>query len=441
MKKNYLSFLFLCIQVFVFAQSTPQTNTTTVPPPKPPAFSTTLYGFARNDMVFDSRLTEYVREGQLALWPKGKDLVNGKDFNDKSQLNILGILTRLGVRIAGPDVLGAKVTGLVEGDFFGQAEPNIGLLRLRHGFVKMEWKNAALTLGQTWYPLFIPEAFPGVVNFSTGIPIAPFGWAGQIKYSQTLGKNLFLHLTAYRAREFANTVVTYSTQPSTSSAAASPNFASMNAGLPTLNAHFQYKSEKFIAGAQLDYNKTTPYTKDANATGTAVINDASVNATTLMAYTKIVLKPISIKFQYLAAENPVQWVMMGGILEYRDANKIISYKPIKTSAMWFEIYGNGKKWVPGLFIGTTSINGGDKGATNAFGRAVGVSGYGIQNLFRISPRIEYHAGKIKFAFEIEHTTANWGTRGNDGKVIEGDPTKPIDNVANTRLTFSTIYSF
>ena len=109
--------------------------------------------------------------------------------------------------------------------------------------------------------------------------------------------------------------------------------------------------------------------------------------------------------------------------------------------MWFEIYGNGKKWVPGLFIGTTSINGGDKGATNAFGRAVGVSGYGIQNLFRISPRIEYHAGKIKFAFEIEHTTANWGTRGNDGKVIEGDPTKPIDNVANTRLTFSTIYSF
>ena len=159
MKKNYLSFLFLCIQVFVFAQSTPQTNTTTVPPPKPPAFSTTLYGFVRNDMVFDSRLTEYVREGQLALWPKGKDLVNGKDFNDKSQLNILGILTRLGVRIAGPDVLGAKVTGLVEGDFFGQAEPNIGLLRLRHGFVKMEWKNAALTLGQTWYPLFIPEAF------------------------------------------------------------------------------------------------------------------------------------------------------------------------------------------------------------------------------------------------------------------------------------------
>ena len=84
----------------------------------------------------------------------------------------------------------------------------------------------------TWANLvsfIIPEAFPGVVNFSTGIPIAPFGWAGQIKYSQTLGKNLFLHLTAYRAREFANTVVTYSTQPITSSAAVSPNFASMNA--------------------------------------------------------------------------------------------------------------------------------------------------------------------------------------------------------------------
>ncbi|MCX8481043.1 MAG: hypothetical protein ORN58_03900 [Sediminibacterium sp.] len=445
MKKKCLTIWLIGLQFCLLAQTNPSATlpnpaaNTTTPKPNPPSF--TWYGFARNDLNIDSRLSEFVREGQLNLWPKGKDIVNGKDFNDKSQLNILGILTRLGVKINGPDVLGAKLSGQIEGDFFGQAEANIGLLRLRHGFVKLEWTKSALLFGQTWYPLFIPEAFPGVVNFSTGIPIAPFGWAGQIKFSKTLSKDLFLHLTAYKPREFADASVSYANQPATSSASSSPNFASMNATLPELNAHIQYKSDKFILGAQIDYSVLIPYTKDVNAAGTAVINNASVSATTLMAYTKIVTKPVSIKAQFIAAEDATHWVMMGGFLEYRDANKMVSYKPTKTTSIWGEVYGNGKKWIPGIFIGYTSNDGANPGATIGYGRMVGISGYGIKDILRISPRIEYVAGKLKFGVEVEQTTANWGTRGNDGKVITGDATKPIDAITNTRFTFSTIYSF
>ena len=41
-------------------------------------------------------------------------------------------------------------------------------------------------MGQTWYPTFIPEVFPGVANFSTGIMFNPFGWASQVKLKQNL---------------------------------------------------------------------------------------------------------------------------------------------------------------------------------------------------------------------------------------------------------------
>ena len=57
--------------------------------------------------------------------------MGGVDANGKSQLNILGILTRFGVKVSGPDALGAKTSAVVEGDFFGQGDATIGLLRLR----------------------------------------------------------------------------------------------------------------------------------------------------------------------------------------------------------------------------------------------------------------------------------------------------------------------
>ncbi|HMU73422.1 MAG TPA: hypothetical protein PKD93_11810, partial [Ferruginibacter sp.] len=188
---------------FASAQTQPAPAAAPAKPAQP--ISITLYGFVRNDLNYDSRQMNFVREGQLDLYPKDIDTVGmaGVDANKKSQLNILGILARLGVRVSGPDAFGAKTSAVLEGDFFGQAEANIGLLRLRHGYVKLDWKKHALTLGQTWYPLFIPECYPGVVNFNTGIPIAPFGWTAQIKYTAKFTDRFNASITAYKPREFS----------------------------------------------------------------------------------------------------------------------------------------------------------------------------------------------------------------------------------------------
>ena len=63
--------------------------------------------------------------------------------------------------------MGRKASGKLEGDFFGNTQESIGLFRLRHAYAQLAWEKSSLTLGQTWYPSFVPEVFPGVANFST----------------------------------------------------------------------------------------------------------------------------------------------------------------------------------------------------------------------------------------------------------------------------------
>lgn len=396
--------------------------------PAAPIIGTTLYGFIRNDMFYDSRQNVFVREGQLNLYPKDIDLQSdGSDYNKKSQLNILGILTRLGVRITGPDAFKAKTSAVIEGDFFGQADVNIGLFRLRHGYVKLDWEKSALTLGQTWYPMFIPECFPGVVGFNTGIPIAPFGWAGQAKFMYKFDKKTSLSLTAYKPREFAEANV---------NPADITNAASLNASIPQFNLHLQYKGDKLLVGGQVEYNAVKPYVKYGVAPLIRTSNE-TVSAVTAMAYAKITTKKVGIKTQIVLGQNTNHWVMMGGYLGYKATpTGIETYKPAKTTAAWIDIYGTGKKIVPGLFVGYSVNNGASAGATAAYGRAIGVSGRGIKDLLRVAPRLDFISGKLSFRNELEFTQAQYGTRANNGKVVGA-----TDKITNIRFTFSTIFNF
>jgi hypothetical protein len=85
---------------------------------------------------------------------------NGDDINATGASNFLSVVSRLGVNFKGPNVWGAKASGKLEGDFFGNTQESIGLFRLRHAYAQLAWEKSSLTLGQTWYPSFVPEVFP-----------------------------------------------------------------------------------------------------------------------------------------------------------------------------------------------------------------------------------------------------------------------------------------
>ena len=211
-----------------------------------------LYGFVRADYIWDTRKSAQVRELNLNLYPSDevKD-ANGDDKNAVAGSNFLSVVSRVGVKAKGPNVWGAKVSATLEGDFFGNTETNaatsgtgsIGLFRLRHAFATLDWAKTGLTFGQTWYPAFVPEVFPGVANFSTGIMFNPFGWATQVKLRQKFSDKFSGSITAYKEREFAV------------SGPGSQNAASINSVLPTLNAMLQFKNKNWLLGASAEYNR------------------------------------------------------------------------------------------------------------------------------------------------------------------------------------------
>ena len=110
------------------------------------------------------------------------------DFNSKSTFNMLAIQSRLSGKISGPDALGAKTSGLIEGDFFAQANDNINLFRMRHALVKLNWTNLEALAGYTWNPLFVTDCYPGTVSFNTGAPMQSFARNPQFRFTYTTGQ-------------------------------------------------------------------------------------------------------------------------------------------------------------------------------------------------------------------------------------------------------------
>jgi hypothetical protein len=69
--------------------------------------------------------------------------------------------TRFGLRIEGLKVGGAKLTGVIETDFYGGSPAisvgeNFGVVRMRLANARLDWKNTSVTVGQDWMP-FAPQ--------------------------------------------------------------------------------------------------------------------------------------------------------------------------------------------------------------------------------------------------------------------------------------------
>lgn len=381
-----------------------------------------LYGFIRTDYIWDSRKSAQVREYNLNLYPQDEVLdANGKDINKAGASNFLSVITRLGVKVKGPNVWGAKTSGTIEGDFFGNTESSIGLFRIRHAHVNLDWSKTSLTLGQTWYPSFIPEVFPGVANFNTGILFNPFGWASQIKVKQNFSKEFSFALTAYKEREFTTPTAITGTQ----------NSASINSSLPTLNGQFQFKNKNWIAGVGAEYKSLQPLTVSNN-----LVTKEKANSTSVMGYFKYSDDRFYFKAYGISGGNLYNMVMLGGIAGYSTPDQVEKYEVTKTSAFWVELASNNKNTAPGLFFGFTKNNGtGVEGATAFYTRGNTVT-RGIDNVWRASGRVDFKQNKFRITPEIEYTKATWGDLKSDFTVENNEK-----KLGNLRAMVSCAYSF
>ena len=447
MKKLFL--LPLLFVLFLVQQALPQTKepTSTAAEPKPPAFGIGFSGFVNTDIFYDSRQTVMARDGDWLFYPENiKKDANGKDINAKGTFNILSILTRLTGTITGPEIFKAKTSGVIEGEFYGNAQASINSFRLRHAYVRLTWKTTELLMGQYWHPLFVPGCFPETISLNTGAPFLAFARNPQVRVAQKLGN--------FRLMVAAGTQLDAS---STGPDGASTKYL-RNSILPELTFQVQYdlKNEKanteFLIGASVDYLVLTPriysnftkriaydtvingITKHVAADTSSYKTDAKASSLITNLFVKLQLPAVTIKAGALYGGNCYAINMMGGyaVKSVVDPAKgFVDYTSINTAAVWADFKTNGKKWSPGIFGGFSKNLGADANITGP----VYSRGSNIDYLYRVAPRLSLTVKKIKFATELDYTVAAYGTMNKKGSVSNSK------EVGNFRVLLAVYYYF
>ncbi len=411
MKKHLLILFVLIFPIILVAQDNKN-------------FGIKFSGFVKSDIFWDSRQTVDVREGHFCLYPQNEKFdINGKDVNAKSKFNILSIQTRLKGNITGPDAFGAKTSAYIEAEFFGTSNADVNGFRLRHAFAKLSWTNTELLVGQYWHPMFITGCYPGTVSFNTGAPFQPFSRNPQIRLTQNFN-NFKIQLSALSQRDF------------TSTGPDGPSSKYLrNSVLPEMNITLQYAT-KFDNGNELltgiggDYKMLTPRLE----TDSLYKTDEKVSGFSGMAFLKYKLQPITLKFEGVYGQSPYSLTMLGGYVVHSitDINKIfVDYTTVNTLSFWADIHTNGKKIQGGLFAGYTKNLGADGNVAGPYYSR----GANIAYVYRVSPRIIFNSGKMRFAGEVEYTVAAYGTTDVEGVVHN------YKDICNLRLLLGVYYFF
>ncbi|KAF0150354.1 MAG: outer membrane protein [Ignavibacteria bacterium] len=399
MKKIILS---VCLFVFLSSLTEAQNKA---------PFGITLSGFVKSDLFYDTRQTTGIREGHFLLYPAAESLdKNNEDVNAKSNFNILSIQTRLTTRITAPDAFGAKSSGQIEGEFFGTTDGDINGFRLRHAFVKLDWTNISLLAGQTWHPMFIAEMFPSVVSFNTGAPFQPFSRNPQLRLTYS-NDNIKLIAGAMSQRDFQSS--------------GPLGFSSTylrNSAVPNLHFQIQYLNKATLFGAGVDYKSLTPRL----VTIKNIKSDESVSSFSLIGFLKFNLEPVTIKAQGIFGQNAADLMQIGGYA-IKSADAVTgseTYTALSNFSAWGEI-STGKEIEYAIFCGYTKALGASDNIVGAYyGR-----GTDIDNVIRISPRVQFNSEKNRISAELEYTSAGYGTPNNfnKGKI------EKIKTVSNLRL--------
>lgn len=378
-----------------------------------------LSGFVRSDAFIDSRQTVSLRDNAILVVPAAKSFdKNYEDVNDATNLTMVGFHTRLGGKVTGIEALDAKVTGYFEGEFFGMSDTDINGFRLRHSYIKFDWKTTSIMFGQYWHPMFCLDVIP---SFSFAAPFIPYSRNPQIKITQKLNNNLSLALTAMTERDFQ------SSGPDVLNNAVKSNTFLKNSFIPMLDLQFFAKYENLILGANADFKSFVPRLKAQDGTKTK----ERINSYAGTVYGKInLMKDFILKLQGVYGQNLANLTMGGGYaISGVDTCKFTN---MSVATAWCELcYGSNVTY--NLFVGYSKNLGTDENTTGKyFGFLTNVN-----EVFRIAPNVSFNFSKLKITTEFDYTSAIYGN--NNIK----DKSKIIDTyrVENTRFSLSCTYPF
>ncbi|MCW3785819.1 DcaP family trimeric outer membrane transporter [Plebeiibacterium sediminum] len=363
------------------------------------------YGFVGFDVMMDTHESVTSRQNHVYLYPKE---VSGS----KKSYDFGAGITRFGVKIKSLDAFGAKTSAQIEGDFMGTSGNGSDfVVRLRHAFINLDWDKSALLIGKTWHPFFIPENFPGMVNFVVGAPIHPLCRAPQIRYTYKAGQDLSLSFIALSQADFANSGGARQVE---------------EADFPEMNLQLKYGAKKdlFVA-ATFGVKNQKPV-----ATGNTT---TSMQANLSLRYKTPAL---TIKAEGIYGGSMTNMVMIGGVASKANNGVAVAgeYLPIYISSYWTDIHTNGKKVQIGAFGGVTNNLGTKEESVVA--ETMFTRGSDIEKVIAFAPRVVFISGKMTVGLELLHTIASYGS----DFTSKSKPTDTKD-YSNNRITLGVRYNF
>jgi len=403
-------------------------------------FGIKFSGFVKTDVMYDSRQTETFREGHYLLYPKGESLdAEGKDINATPNFNMLSVQTRLIGNITGPDVLKAKASGFIEGEFFGTSDNDVNGFRLRHAYAKLKWEKSELMVGQFWHAMFITSCFPDVVSFNTGAPFQPFTRNPQIRYIQSLGP-VNVIATLHSQRDFVDS----GPDPAAPAKTLSSSMFLRNAVVPDANLKLEYNvkdeaaKKEFLVGVGGNYKMLKPRMLSDSLYNT----DETVSGLSEMFYCKLQFPQVTFKLEGVYGQMLQSMTMLGGyaVKSITDSAKaLVDYSPLNTLSVWTEVLTNCKNFQYGIFGGYSKNLGASDEITGPFY----ARGANIEYLYRVAPRVVYNTGKMRFACEFEYTNAAYMTKDENGNPNMDKKGKVTDSkdIANMRVLLGVYYFF
>lgn len=380
--------------------------------------SLTWTGFIHADAMYDTRQVVEAREGYLLLYPKKiqKD-VEGKDINSTGSFNQYAMTARLTAKMSGPDAFGAKTSAVLEGDFTGASNAENNSFRLRHAFVRLQWKKITILAGQYWHPFDVPEMIPAVLSLNTGAPFHSFSRQPQIRMDYRHNHFNFV-IAASSQRDYVNP-----------GPAGSSSVYLRNARIPNLHTQIQLIGKNTFLGVGVDYKRLVPRIQtDSNYKA-----NETLDSWAFIAFLKKDFGNVNLKIQSSYGQNLNDHLMMGGYgVSSRDPlTDRRTYSSLNYWNNWISLNTTGKSVQFSIFAGyTKALGSGDVIIGPVYARD-----QDIDYIYRLSPMITWFSGKMTFSIETEYTAASYGTADEKFRINSGK------EVSNLRSSISAVYNF
>ncbi|MDA3911869.1 MAG: DcaP family trimeric outer membrane transporter [Bacteroidales bacterium] len=389
-----------------------------------------VYGYVKLDAFYDTRETVNGREGHFLLWPAAPDYdPDGVDRAAHGSFNMLAVQSNFGIRVSGPRVLKAKTSAKIEGDFFGQMNDNINLVRLRHAYFQMQWKSTDLIVGQFWSPVFNLGAFPNTISFTTGTPVLPFSRNPQIRVIQYLGSFALIGVIQSQ-RDYPS----FGPNPANPMSSIPSSEFLKNSGLPEFHGKITYDYSTddmfFKAGIGGGYKQIVPFTESP----TGYATNEKVPGISATAYVNFGLAGWNLKGGIVYGRNATDVMSLGGFAVSRITDSLRAYYEytcLSSYSVWMDMSQKIGDWNIGVFAGNVE----NLGAESAIVGNIWGIGNDIGRMYRVAPRVSWQNKNFRLAFELEHTAASFGSPDENGIP------QNLETVANTRFLIGAYYFF